>query len=130
MGNLVGRADLGDLVHRGKAFCMAPWVNLSVAVGGAAAPCCEIKGKFGDTRSQDLNEIWSGQAFVRFRDLLLQDQKSTRCWKCYDIELAGGTSMRQRACRRSEWTFASIIFATLPVGCAGTGPVPVGMQMH
>jgi MoaA/NifB/PqqE/SkfB family radical SAM enzyme len=114
MGNLVGRANLGDLVHRGKAFCMAPWVNLSVAVGGAAAPCCEIKGKFGDTRSQDLNEIWRGQAFIRFRDLLLQDQKSTRCWKCYDIELAGGTSMRQAYNRDYGHLAAELVPASLP----------------
>jgi MoaA/NifB/PqqE/SkfB family radical SAM enzyme len=93
---------------------MAPWVNISVAVGGAAAPCCEIKGKFGDARSQDLNEIWHGQAFVRFRDLLLQDQKSPRCWKCYDIELAGGTSMRQAYNRDYGHLAAELVPASLP----------------
>jgi hypothetical protein len=49
--------DIGDLLRNSQAFCMAPWVNLTVHVGGATAPCCEIKGRFGDARNQPLAEI-------------------------------------------------------------------------
>ena len=87
--------DLQALVEGGQAFCMAPWVNLSVATGGAAAPCCEIKGRFGDARSQALTDIWRAPSFERLRDSLLLDKKTPRCWKCYDVEVAGGLSMRQ-----------------------------------
>jgi MoaA/NifB/PqqE/SkfB family radical SAM enzyme len=114
MGDLVRGADLRDLLQHGQAFCMAPWVNLSVAVGGAAAPCCEIKGKFGDARSQNLTEIWRGQAFDRLRKLLLEDQKSPRCWKCYDVEASGGTSMRQGYNRDYGCRAAELVAASLP----------------
>jgi sulfatase maturation enzyme AslB (radical SAM superfamily) len=59
-------------------------------------------------------EIWRGQAFLRFRDLLLQDQKSARCWKCYDVERAGGTSMRQAYNRDYGHRALELVAANLP----------------
>ncbi len=87
-------ASAGD-VKDTKAFCMAPWVNLTVAIGGVAAPCCEIKGKFGDAQKQTLLEIWHGGEFRALRQRFLRDEKTPRCWKCYEIDDAGGRSMRR-----------------------------------
>jgi MoaA/NifB/PqqE/SkfB family radical SAM enzyme len=55
------------LLEGSRAFCMAPSVNLTVAVGGAAAPCCEIKGGVGDSRRQLFEEIWRSDAFDTLR---------------------------------------------------------------
>ncbi|MGH6810968.1 MAG: twitch domain-containing radical SAM protein [Methylocella sp.] len=81
-------------LRNGRAFCMAPWVNLSVAIGGVARPCCEIDGDFGNLKEQSIQDIWHGQAFRDFRAKMLRDERDERCWKCYEKEETGGLSMR------------------------------------
>jgi len=87
--------DSAALLQSPQAYCMAPWVNMTVQIGGATAPCCEIKGKFGDARKRSLADIWSGTEFQAFRARMLRDERTPRCWKCYEVEEAGGQSMRQ-----------------------------------
>jgi len=81
--------------REGQAFCLAPFRNLSVAIGGIATPCCEFKGNFGDVKQQSIPEIWNGQAFTEFRRKMLRDEKDDACSKCYDMEATGGLSLRR-----------------------------------
>jgi len=95
----VGIADLmpgEELVRNGRAFCAAPWVNLSVAIGGVATPCCMIKGNFGDVKQQSIEDIWHGQEFRDFRSKMLRDEADERCCKCYETEATGGQSQRKQ----------------------------------
>ncbi len=80
----------------GRAFCVAPWLNLSVAIGGRATPCCEFKGDFGNVGQQSIEDIWGGQAFHDFRAKMLRDERDDRCCKCYEVEETGGESLRSR----------------------------------
>jgi hypothetical protein len=84
-----------DLQRNGRAFCIAPFVNFSVAVGGVAKPCCEIKGDFGDVRQESIQDIWHGQVFRDFRAKMLRDERDDRCRKCYEMEETGGASLRR-----------------------------------
>ncbi len=79
---------------KGNAFCMAPWANLAVSIGGAVAPCCEFKGELGNVKQQPLSEIWIGENFGKLRRKLLHDQRTKECWKCYEVEARGGRSFR------------------------------------
>lgn len=85
-----------DLLRNGRAFCFAPWINLSVAIGGVATPCCMIKGNFGDVRQQSIQDIWHGQEFRDFRAKMLRDERDDRCCKCYETEETGGQSQRKQ----------------------------------
>jgi MoaA/NifB/PqqE/SkfB family radical SAM enzyme len=78
----------------GKAFCVAAWRNLNIAIGGDARPCCEFKGDFGHVARQSIDEIWHGKEFRDFRATLLRDERDERCSKCYEVEDTGGQSLR------------------------------------
>jgi radical SAM protein with 4Fe4S-binding SPASM domain len=79
----------------GRAFCVAPWVNLNVAIGGAVRPCCEFKADFGDVKHRSIDAIWNGEDFRELRARLAKDEKDDRCSKCYEIEATGGQSLRK-----------------------------------
>lgn len=79
----------------GKAFCVAPWRNLNIAIGGEVRPCCEIKGDFGHVGRESIEDIWTGPAFRDLRAKLLRDERDDRCSKCYEIEETGGQSLRK-----------------------------------
>jgi MoaA/NifB/PqqE/SkfB family radical SAM enzyme len=79
----------------GQAFCVAPWSNLNIAIGGDAKPCCEIQGDFGNVGRQSLGDIWNGALLADLRTKLLADERDIRCSKCYEIEATGGQSLRK-----------------------------------
>lgn len=81
--------------RHGRAFCVAPWLNLNIAIGGDAKPCCEIKGDFGHVGRQSIEEIWQGKEFRDLRARLARDERDDRCSKCYEIEATGGQSLRR-----------------------------------
>jgi MoaA/NifB/PqqE/SkfB family radical SAM enzyme len=83
------------LSRHGRAFCVAPWLNLNIAIGGAVRPCCEIKGDFGEVKQQSIEDIWNGREFGELRAALLRDERDARCSKCYEIEETGGQSLRK-----------------------------------
>lgn len=82
------------LLKDSRAFCMAPWLNLYIAIGGAASPCCEFEGDFGNVKDRPISDVWNGPDFAAFRAKMLRDERDSRCWKCYEKEAAGGPSMR------------------------------------
>jgi MoaA/NifB/PqqE/SkfB family radical SAM enzyme len=86
---------IDSLSRHGRAFCVAPWLNLNIAIGGAVRPCCEIKGDFGDVKQQSIEDVWNGREFGELRATLLRDERDERCSKCYEIEETGGQSLRK-----------------------------------
>jgi len=48
----------------GDAMCMAPFVNLAVAIGGGSSPCCLFSEPIGDVRRQSIAGVshrsWMG----------------------------------------------------------------------
>ena len=84
-----------ELSRESRAFCMAPWVHLAVAIGGVVTPCAEAKGAFGHAGQESIEDIWRGSGFQDFRTKLMRDERDDRCRKCYEIEEAGGVSLRR-----------------------------------
>lgn len=78
----------------GDAMCMAPFVNLAVAIGGGSSPCCLFSEPIGDVRRQSIAEIWSSDAFAKLRTRFLAGKRDGRCGRCYKTEETGGLSLR------------------------------------
>ncbi len=83
-------------IKNSQTFCAAPWVNLTVSIGGNMSPCCEISGEFGNTKHQPIKDLWNGGLFLKLREAFISGNKPKACWKCYEVDACGGKSMRQQ----------------------------------
>jgi radical SAM protein with 4Fe4S-binding SPASM domain len=79
---------------KGKSFCRAAFDNLHIAIGGDAKPCCEFKGKIGNVKENSIEEIWRAKPLDDLRAKMIRGERDRRCWKCYEAEDAGGSSLR------------------------------------
>jgi len=114
----------------GQAFCVAPWLNLNISIGGDAKPCCEIKGDFGHVRRQSIEEIWQGPEFRRLRATLLEDERDDRCTKCYEIEDTGGLSLRRLYNEARPSHADRIRGQSGNVGEAAESPLPIALDLR
>ncbi|MFV0280800.1 MAG: radical SAM/SPASM domain-containing protein [Rhodoblastus sp.] len=68
--------------------CLHMWQSLIVAWDGRVVPCCydyDAKVPLGDLRTQTLEEIWNGPAYVEFRRAELEGRNDTElCRNCTD----------------------------------------------
>jgi hypothetical protein len=79
-----------------SAICIAPWVHLAVAIGGAASPCCLFQGQLGDARVESIPDIWHGAGFRELRAAMLSGARDERCQRCFAAEETGGMSLREQ----------------------------------
>jgi radical SAM protein with 4Fe4S-binding SPASM domain len=71
-----------------------PWHNLHVATDGTIAPCCEYDGAVGRLDSQTLDDAWNGEQLATIRRQFATGEDVEGCWKCFEREAAGATSLR------------------------------------
>jgi MoaA/NifB/PqqE/SkfB family radical SAM enzyme len=72
------------------SLCRRPWSVMYFTANGRALPCCIApfaqRGyenyTLGDATQQTLRDIWSGEAYVSFREALLSDKPPTACANC------------------------------------------------
>lgn len=64
------RVDI-ELTGTGKGSCVQPWFSPYVTAEGFVTPCCSswhpLAINFGNIFQQPFEEIWRGEAFVKFR---------------------------------------------------------------
>ncbi len=77
-----------------EGICVMPWFNLAVATDGKIAPCCEFDGDLGTLATTTLEEAWTGEALSEIRRAFVTGTEVAGCWKCFDRERAGGSSLR------------------------------------
>ncbi len=68
-----------------KVYCGAPWVCVNIDAEGRVNPCCHTKkyGQFGNIKTQTLDEIWNGDAYVELRKALASGKlKGSGCEDC------------------------------------------------
>ncbi len=90
-------SDFGETtvdLCQGASFCRAAFDSLHIAIGGQAKPCCEFKGIVGDVKRDSVAEIWAAKPLEDLRAKMLRGERDKRCWKCYEAEEAGGSSLR------------------------------------
>ena len=87
--------DSATQICMSKAFCRAAFENLHISIGGQAKPCCEFEGSIGSTRKNSIEEIWSSHEINDLRAKMLRGERDGGCRKCYNVEEAGGVSLRE-----------------------------------
>lgn len=92
------RLKAKDVPHS-KHFCILPWLHIQLNHGGNAYPCCRIGDvvgySYGSVSDSGLGQILQTDEANVMRAALLQDKPVQQCSDCYQLEAAGGSSMRQ-----------------------------------
>lgn len=80
----------------GKTFCILPWVHMHLLPSAAVLPCCvwPYKKPIGDASKKSLKEIWNSEEYRKLRLNMLNEIPSEGCKHCYEVDGAGGVSMR------------------------------------
>lgn len=108
---------IGEALNADKVFCMIPWVHLHVMPNSTVIPCCvwPYTDVFGDGKTQDAKTIWNSEKYRELRRNMLEGKASKGCERCYSVEKAGFTSMRQTTNMRFA-EHAEVIKKTAPDG--------------
>ncbi len=86
-----------------------PWVHLHVYTDGKVTPCCSNFLHYGRVNEQSPTAIFNGRPIRAFRLRMLEDKKEKRCQSCYQIEAAGGKSIRQDTIERYAGQLSELI---------------------
>jgi len=76
-----------------NTFCVAPWYSLYVDSDKTIAPCCLIKTNRKYNYKQ-LDEYFDSKEIKGLREDLLNGVKNKSCQRCWNVEEAGGDSLR------------------------------------
>src|SRR5271163_2857313 len=86
-----------------KAFCILPWMHLTVLPEGTAKICCVANSciKSGaaelSLQTDSLEAIWNSQHLRSVRRAMLAGRRVADCSTCYANEKNSGTSQRLKA---------------------------------
>ncbi len=94
-------AELSDAAveqMRARVFCLLPWTLLHIFTDGLSRPCCMWSGPpLGNARSSSIDELWNSSDMKALRLDMMSGRPAAGCRKCYETELLGFQSMRQRS---------------------------------
>ena len=74
-------------------ICMTPWLSLEVEVDSKLHRCCLWDRKDGTT-SDSIVEYFESSEQQKLKQDFLNGKKPSACYKCWQVESAGGTSKR------------------------------------
>ncbi|MFO1088010.1 MAG: twitch domain-containing radical SAM protein [Hyphomicrobiales bacterium] len=114
--------------RRRKSFCVMPFLNAHVTTDGSIAPCCEYSGSLGNVRDMTLLDAWKGQALRDIRARFAEGEEVPGCWKCFEREAAGGTSMRTQTNKAFEPWRERLLEADDPSAVAPAAPVRLDVR--
>jgi len=79
-----------------KNFCISPWVHIHTWPNGNVYPCCmtSMEDTVGNLKDNSLEEIWNSPKIKQLRTDFLKDKRPKSCKRCFEVEDAGQTSMR------------------------------------
>lgn len=78
-------------------FCILPWLHAHVWADGSVFPCCMAAVDRPVTNLNhhlDLLETMNHPRYIEMRKKMINGRSCVECTKCYEIEAAGGSSMR------------------------------------
>lgn len=75
-----------DAQTTGRQRCDWPWTGAYISFQGYAMPCCMVASpeqmQMGLITGDNLEEVWNGEAYTRFRDQLSSSQPPEICRQC------------------------------------------------
>ena len=95
------KKDLKE-IPESDVFCMAPWIHLHVWPEGEVSPCCWSTSHDNPkidvlNENKTLKDVWNSKKIKELRLKMLSGTPSKEfCYRCYDLERAGSTSLRQK----------------------------------
>ena len=84
-------------LKKSKVFCMAPWTHMHFMPNKDVNPCClsPIHETIGNMNNQDIPQIWNSDRMKQLRkDMLEGNERPDFCYRCYEKENDGFTSLR------------------------------------
>lgn len=76
-------------------LCVAPWKAISIDAEGIVRPDQIYKGKMGDLKTQNIEEIWNSAEWTSLRKSHQLFHNDERCRKCWNKETLTGHSRRK-----------------------------------
>lgn len=67
---------------RSEFLCAEPWATVYVTTAGEVRTCCLNEVCFGNLHEQTFEEIWNGEAYVRFRERHARRESPAGCANC------------------------------------------------
>lgn len=104
-----------ELVNTGRHFCVLPWIHFHAWPDSRVMPCCVANSALpvSEIKSDEsIVQMMNSDAYKRMRKAMLNDDYVIECKKCYDIEAAGGTTMRQSHNKRRGLQYVDLITNT------------------
>ena len=79
-----------------KNFCVSPWIHIHTWPNGNVYPCCmtSMEDTVGNLKENSLEEIWNSTKMKQLRQDFIADKRPKSCKRCFEVEDAGQTSMR------------------------------------
>lgn len=65
--------------------CFIPWQNVSIAPNGDVFPC--LSYKVGNIKNTPLKEIWNGERYIEFRQMLKKHKIISACETCCQLSI-------------------------------------------
>lgn len=74
---------------------------------GTVYPCCMARpdGSLGSTKNSTLKEIWNGEPMRELRLSMLNDEPSSMCRRCYELERNGMMTLRKASTNNFQHHF-------------------------
>ncbi|MBI1357224.1 MAG: twitch domain-containing radical SAM protein [Acidobacteria bacterium] len=82
---------------REQALCILPWIHLHARTDGMALPCCvaDEASPLGSLHTQSAVELFNSETMRMLRLDMLAGVRNPACRRCYALDDAGGSSLRQ-----------------------------------
>lgn len=114
--------------QRAANFCVMPFVFTHVSTDGKISPCCEYADALGKVQDTSILEVWRGEALREIRARFDAGEPVEACWKCFEREATGGTSMRTVMNSKFDRWLSLLLEAE--DASAVSPPTPVGLDVR
>jgi hypothetical protein len=114
--------------QRAANFCVMPFVFTHVSTDGKISPCCEYADALGKVQDTSILDVWRGDALREIRAKFDAGETVAGCWKCFEREATGGTSMRTAMNGKFEHWLTPLLEAE--DASAAAPATPVGLDVR
>jgi sulfatase maturation enzyme AslB (radical SAM superfamily) len=92
-------------------FCLQPWIGIHAWPDGRVFPCCLYKSDMplGNINAENINNLVNNESYKTLRTQMLNGERPVGCSRCYTLEDAGSTTLRQTTNKRYSTLIPKIV---------------------